>query len=66
MFGRQVLVVATDSGWDVFYPGPDGKRRPAPDIVVPADIHESEIERYLDDLCHEWASERHPRVVRLD
>jgi hypothetical protein len=25
-----------------------------------------EIEQYLADLCHEWASEQHPHVTPLD
>ena len=43
-----------------------GKRRPAMDIVVPHDIQESEIEQYVDDLCHEWATERNPVEERID
>ena len=66
VFGRQVLVAETDDGWAVFYLGPDGKRRGATDIVVPADIPASDMAQYLDDLCHEWATERHPRVQSLD
>ena len=27
---------------------------------------ESEMQQYLGDLCHEWATERHPSVKRLD
>ena len=66
VFGRVVLVAESGSGWIVFYLGAEGKRRPAKDIVVPPDILESEIEQYLGDLCHEWATEQHPSVKRLD
>ena len=66
VFGRTVLVTRSSGGWSAFYLGVDGKRRPAADIVVPADIAEVEIGQYLDDLCHEWATERHPVVKRLD
>jgi hypothetical protein len=64
--GRLVLVAESGDGWAVFYLGAEGKRRPAKDIVIPADISESEIEQYLGDLCHERATERHPKVKRLD
>ena len=37
-----------------------------PDIVIPPDIPKSEIAQYLDDLCHEWATELHPSVKQLD
>ncbi len=66
VFGQQVVVARSKSGWATFYVGEEGKRRPATDIVVPNDMPESDVEQYLDDLCHEWATERHPNVKRLD
>jgi hypothetical protein len=66
VFGRRVLVASTANGWVTFYLGNEGKRRPAPDIVIPPDITKSEIAQYLDDLCHEWATELHPSVKQLD
>lgn len=66
VFGRDLLVVEKDGGWQAFYLGGDGKRRKAPEITVPASITESEMIRYLDDLCHEWATGRHPGVTRID
>ena len=65
VFGRTVLIVASPRGWSAYYLGSEGKRRPARDIVVPADVAEADMERYLGDLCHEWASPRHPEVKRL-
>ncbi len=66
VYGRLLQVVKSESGWQTFYPGNDGKRRPARDIIIPDDLDESEIEQYLDDLCHEWASEQNNRVRRID
>ena len=66
VFGEQVVVARSKSGWATYYVGAEGKRRPATDIVVPEDMPESDIEQYLDDLCHEWATEGHPNVKRLD
>jgi hypothetical protein len=66
VFGREVLVVRQDEKWSVFYVGLDGKRRPADDIIIPSITKESEIERYLADLCHEWSSQRHQSVKSLD
>ena len=65
VFGRIVLVVDSGDGWNAFYLGSEGKRRPAKDIVIPPDIPEAEIERYLGDLCHEWATEQYASVKRL-
>ena len=66
VFGREVLIVERESGWKAFYPGAEGKRRPANDIVIPADLPESMLAEYLDDLCHEWASERNNTVKQQD
>lgn len=66
VFGWDVAVVKTESGWQAYYLGNDGKRRPASDIIVPANIAETEIGQYLDDLCHEWATDRNKSVNRVD
>ena len=66
VYGRLISVEKTDRGWAVFYPGADGRRRPAEDLVIPDFIGESELENYLSDLCHEWASAKHPAVRRLE
>jgi len=34
--------------------------------MVPAFVTESEIVSFLADLCHEWATEKHPEVHRID
>ena len=66
VYGKLVTVEETDSGWAVFYPGADGKRRPAQDIIIPAFVSETELENYLSDICHEWATAKHPAVRRLE
>ena len=66
VFGRRVLVAKTQEGWSAFYLGAEGKRRPAHDLVVPDFVTEAGLEQYLADLCHEWATERHPEVRRLE
>ena len=66
VFGSAIMVEDTGAGWQVFYTGNEGKKRPAKDIVLPPNIDEAEIARYLADLCHEWASDRHSDVVRVD
>jgi len=66
VFGRRILVVQTERGWSVYYAGADGKRRRAEDIIIPASVDEAGLERYLADLCHEWASEKHLEVRRLN
>lgn len=66
VFGRLVLAIRSDEGWEMFYGGEEGKRRPAADIVVPANLSESSLQTYLADLCHEWSTAANPVVKRLD
>lgn len=62
LYGCEIEVFRRESGWDVFYPGADGKRRIAKDIVIPAWIDEEELAGYLNDLFHEHATPEHPTV----
>ena len=65
VFGRCILAVREDQRWTLFYQGAEGKRRLVTDLVVPSSVGEDEIEGYLADLCHEWATEKHPEVWRI-
>ena len=65
VFGRKVLIERCADGWEVFYLGSEGKRRRAEDIFIPSTIHEGEIERWVADLCREWAIPRNSSVVRI-
>jgi len=65
VFGRQVVVERREGAWAVFYPGAEGKRRRADDLVIPASVREEDLARYLEDLCHEWATEESPSVRRI-
>ena len=64
IFGREVLIERCQGRWATYYQGSEGKRRNA-GIFVSPEITEGELTQYLSDLCHEWATERHPSVVRL-
>ena len=66
VFGKLVLAIHTNDGWEMFYLSKDGKRRLATDIYVPNFVNEAEIENYIEDICHEWATEKHPNVRRLN
>ena len=65
VFGTTVLISRAEDRWITYYLGNEGKRRLASDIAVPAEMPESDIEQYLGDLCHEWATARHPNVKRI-
>jgi hypothetical protein len=65
VFGRLVAVTGRAGARQVYYLGPEGKRRPA-DFVVPADIDDDGLAEYLGDLFHEDATPRYSSVERLD
>jgi hypothetical protein len=65
VFGRLMLAERTTTGWQLFYLGDEGKRRPATDLVVPEFISEAELDQYLADIFHESASSKHSTVQRL-
>ena len=60
-----MTVLRHDGHWAACYGGEKGKLRPAPDLVIPASVSEADLERYLADLCHEWATDAHPDVRRI-
>lgn len=65
VFGRQIAVERSDFGWEVYFLGDEGKRRPARDVLIPSSVTEAELEGYLFDIFHESASPDHPKVKRL-
>ena len=66
VFGKIVLAIRRDDAWEIFYLNSEGKRRIATNIQILSFVDESDIENYLIDLCHEWASDKHPTVKRMD
>ncbi|WP_448567536.1 DUF7661 family protein [Thalassotalea ganghwensis] len=35
------------------------------DVIIPSDIDESELEKYLVDIYHEYSSKKHPKVRKI-
>lgn len=64
VFGRRIIVEPAHGGWNAFYPGTDGKRRPA-DFFIPSHLDAPGITGYLGDLFHEHATSDHPDVRML-
>ena len=64
VFGTLVAIVGGAGRWQAFYPGNDGKRRPA-DFIVPAGMAEDDLAEYLADLFHEDATPRRNEVIKM-
>lgn len=61
LYGKEIEVVASTTGWTVFYRGDEGKKRLATDVTIPAEVAESELLLYLADIYHEFATGRYPK-----
>lgn len=55
IYGQQELDVIRDGGGWKVYGVADGKRILLSDVVIPAEVEESEMSTFLDDLFHELA-----------
>ena len=66
VFGRKVGVIRKDDRWEALYLGPDGKHRPAPDIMIPPSVPSRDLGRFLADRFHEVASHERPDVLPLE
>ncbi len=56
IYGRKIEVLRSGERWESFLLGSEGKKRVADDIFIPSHIKENELECYLEDLLHEWAT----------
>jgi len=65
VFGKEVEVIRNNNSWVVYYCGNEGKKRIAHDIKLPANLPESDVVTYIDDLCHEWATPNNSEVKVL-
>ncbi len=66
IYGKKVLeVVRCDGVWLTFYLGNAGVKRVADDIHIPPEVEEGELESYIDDLFHEYATRADQQVRRL-
>lgn len=66
VFGHAVAVRRIDNQWIAYHQEQDGKLRRAHGILIPPATAESDLPRYLADLCHEWARADRHEVRRLD
>ncbi len=65
VFGKRMSVHKEQSEWLLFNDSDTGIRSRVYDVVIPPDLQQTEIVKYIDDIYHEYSSERHPRVVEI-
>ena len=55
IYGRfHIEVLRTSDGWMAYRRG-SGLRTPYPDLTLPKELRESDLEQFLDDHFHEYA-----------
>jgi hypothetical protein len=66
VFGKRMSVQRKDGEWLLFRESNIGVRARIYEVVIPADLEETELATYLADIYHEGANEKHSSVVKLD
>ena len=61
-YGKIIEVIRSEDKWQVFYVGPEGKKRDARGIFIPSHISQEEVIPYLEDLLHEAATPKNPHI----
>jgi hypothetical protein len=52
--------------WIAFYPGNDGKRLRASDLVIPSELDESQVITWIADMFHESTTEKTSSIEILE
>jgi hypothetical protein len=66
VFGKQMSVLKKNDEWQLFNESDTGIRSRVYDVVIPSDLDFTELGTYLDDIYHEYSSEKHPDVVEIE
>jgi len=59
-------VLKKEQQWQLFSESDTGLRSRVYDVVIPNDIELSDMATYLDDIYHEYSSDKHPQVIKID
>jgi len=66
VFGKNMSVHRIDQQWQLFNESEIGIRSRVYDIVIPSDLTSTELLTYLDDMYHEYATDKHPTVILMN
>lgn len=70
VFGRPMSVMRTNDEWLLFNEPAmpmraTGMRTRVYDVVIPSDLTSTQLASYLADIYHEYASDKHPKVIAM-
>ncbi|RZM72781.1 DUF7661 family protein [Pseudoalteromonas rubra] len=66
VFGKRMSVSRIGAQWQLFIDSDTGIRARVYDVVIPPELDDGELAKYLDDIYHELSCERYPRVTQVD
>lgn len=66
VFGKKMAVLRENQQWLLYLLSPTSIKARIYDVIIPDDLPAHSIAKYLEDIYHEYATERHPNVVQLD
>lgn len=58
-------VIRSNGEWLAFYCGNEGVKRKADDISIPPSLSELELDAYIADVFHEWATPERNEIRKL-
>ena len=64
VFGKVMSIHRISNEWHLFNESDTGIRARVYDVIIPSDLTENELETYLDDIYHEYSSNKHSKVFR--
>ncbi|WNC71658.1 hypothetical protein RGQ13_16250 [Thalassotalea psychrophila] len=65
VFGKKMSVHRKNNEWLLFIESDVGMRVRVYDVIIPADLEVAKLGTYLDDIYHEYSSDKHPKVLLL-
>lgn len=65
VFGKKMSVHRKDNEWLLYIESDVGMRARVYDVIIPNDLDESKLAIYLDDIYHEFSSEKHSKVIPI-
>ena len=65
VFHQRMSVQRQNEEWLLYRESETSIRARVYDVIIPSDLAEEELARYLADIYHEFASEKYPSVTRI-
>ena len=65
VFHQRMSVQRQNEEWLLYRESETSIRARVYDVIIPSDLAEEELARYLADIYHKFASEKYPSVTRI-